>query len=309
MNDTPAGPGINRWGVQPCYADEATFRRVVVVGNEKLSPSIYRLTFQFEQLAASCRPGQFFMVRMSDTNDPLIGRPFALFDSDPVAGTVEMVFTAAGNLTRRLACVAAGSGIEVWGPLGNGFSLAPAQKIVIVAGGIGYTPFLATIRAYLGRKAYGCPDPQIAGTESVTMFFGARTAHDLVSLESLREAGANLMLATDDGSQGFHGFVTDLVRPWLAAESQHAATDRAVVPGSGLVPLRMLSCGPFPMMKLAAENAAVHGVPCEVSLETPMACGIGICFSCVAPVKTGSGWDYRRCCVDGPVFDGCQIEW
>lgn len=303
MSATPANSDFSRPALQTCYPDQALFRRVSIVGTERLAAQIVKMTFQFAELASSCRPGQFFMVRLADTNDPLIGRPFALFDSCADTGTVQMVFTVAGNLTRRLAQLAPGATIDVWGPLGNGFSMAPARQLVILAGGIGYTPFLAVIREYLGVKAYGA-DSLAARADSVTMFFGARTADELVSLDELRQAGADLMLATDDGSQGFRGFITDLARSWF-----DTAARQANPPDHGTVPLRVLTCGPVPMMKLAADIAAGHRIPCEVSLETPMACGIGICFSCAVPVKTTDGWDYRRCCVDGPVFDGYQMAW
>ncbi len=285
------------------YADGATFRQVPVVTNQRLSRSIYKLSFQFPELASTCRPGQFFMVRLAATSDPLIGRPFALFDSDVAQGTVEMVFAVAGNLTRPLAEVRAGEQIEVWGPLGNGFSMTPARDVLIVAGGIGYTPFLAVANAYLGRKHYG--DSQISNySDSVTMCFGARTAEDLVSLEELQSAGANLYLATDDGSKGFRGYVTKVAEQWFQDRQSMQSPPRR--PSRDL---RILACGPVPMMRAAAELAARMQIPCEVSLETPMACGIGICFSCVAPVKTSNGWDYRRTCVEGPVFDGQQIHW
>jgi len=116
----------------------------------------------------------------------------------------------------------------------------------------------------------------------------------LAGVEDLERAGVEVRLSTDDGSTGHRGLVTDLVRP--------------AVEGSSLA-CRIVCCGPEPMMETTARIARELGVPCQVSLETPMACGIGICFSCVAKVRDRSGgWDYRRTCVEGPVFDAEDIE-
>ncbi len=100
-------------------------------------------------------------------------------------------------------------------------------------------------------------------------------------------------LASDDGSAGFHGFVTQLVE-------RHLGTDG---------PSHVFGCGPQPMLQALADVAKRHGVPCYVSLETPMACGVGICFSCVTKIRTADGWDYRRVCVEGPVFDAAKVCW
>jgi dihydroorotate dehydrogenase electron transfer subunit len=109
-------------------------------------------------------------------------------------------------------------------------------------------------------------------------------------VEDFRAAGATVHLASDDGSLGFKGFVTDL----LAGHP---------------IPQHIVGCGPEPMMKALAALAQRWNVPCHLSLESPMACGVGICFSCVTKVRTGDGWDYRRVCVEGPVFDSACLVW
>jgi dihydroorotate dehydrogenase electron transfer subunit len=109
-------------------------------------------------------------------------------------------------------------------------------------------------------------------------------------VDDFRSAGAEVHLASDDGSLGHHGFVTDLLR-------QHGP------------PQHLVGCGPEPMLRALAKLAAGWQVPCHVSLETPMACGVGICFSCVTRVQVGDGWDYKRVCVDGPVFDTACLAW
>ena len=167
--------------------------------------------------------------------------------------------------------------------MGNGFPEPVAQDHVgLVAGGIGQTPFLAQVRELLGTRGYGQPPRR--RVQRVSLYYGVRCADLAAGVQDFRQAGAAVHLATDDGSLGHHGFVTELL-------DQHPA------------PEHLFGCGPEPMLKALARLADRKNIPCHLSLETPMACGVGICFSCVAPVKTPDGWDYKRVCVDGPVFD------
>jgi dihydroorotate dehydrogenase electron transfer subunit len=158
-----------------------------------------------------------------------------------------------------------------------------------VAGGIGQTPFLAYIRQLMGARGYR-GQPAQRSVRRVSLYYGARTADLLAGVDDFRLAGADVYLATDDGSAGFRGFVTELLEK----------NER---------PDHVVGCGPEPMMRALAGLARRWQVPCELSLETPMACGVGICFSCVTPVQTESGWDYRRVCIDGPVFDATKLAW
>lgn len=259
-----------------------------VTENVRLADRTYRLRLHAPALARSIRPGQFVMLRLQRTTDPLLGRPFALYDtvrdaqSQPVA--LDIVYLVVGKLTTALAEVRPGDHIEAWGPLGNGFPDLPAcDRVALVAGGIGQTPFLAHVRDLLGQRGYGGRPPRRSARE-VVLYYGVRTATLAAGVDDFRAAGAVVHLASDDGTLGFHGFVTQLV-------------------GQQNAPDRFVACGPGPMMAAVAALARRQRVPCHVSLETPMACGIGICFSCVTAVRTADGADYRRVCVDGPVFD------
>jgi dihydroorotate dehydrogenase electron transfer subunit len=166
---------------------------------------------------------------------------------------------------------------------------------LLVAGGIGQTPFPAVAQEALGRRQYGDPARKVSLAGRVTLLYGARCAGYLAGVPDFERLGVTVQISTDDGSRGQEGFVTDL----LAKELTNI---------SG--PTEILCCGPEPMMERVAEMALRAGVPCQVSLETPMACGIGICFSCVAKVRDASGgWDYKRTCVEGPVFEASRIEW
>ena len=267
---------------------------VPVVENLRLARDTYRIRLQAPELARAIRPGQFLMIRLPAGTDPLLGRPFALYDTvldaqgQPAA--LDVVYLVVGKVTGRLAHLRPGDRVEVWGPLGNGFSeLSDLDNVALVAGGIGQTPFLAHVRELLGGRGYGGRPPRRAARR-VSIYYGVRTKELAAGVEDFRSAGATVHLATDDGTLGFHGFVTQLL-------DTHEP------------PQHLVGCGPEPMLRALAALAARRGVPCHLSLETPMACGVGICFSCVTRVKTAEGWDYRRVCVEGPVFDAASLAW
>jgi dihydroorotate dehydrogenase electron transfer subunit len=265
-----------------------------VVENVLLARNTYRIRLHTPELARAIRPGQFLMIRLPTGTDPLLGRPFALYDTvldahgQPVA--VVVVYLVVGKLTGLLAALRAGDRVDVWGPLGNGFpDFNDLDHVGLVAGGIGQTPFLAHVRELLGGRGYGGRQPRRAARR-VSLYYGVRSADLAAGVEDFRAAGAEVHLATDDGSLGFHGFVTQLLE-------RHEP------------PQHLVGCGPEPMLRALAALARRRGTPCHLSLETPMACGVGICFSCVMKVKTADGWDYRRVCVEGPVFDTACLAW
>jgi len=262
--------------------------------NVLLARQTYRIRLHCPELARAIRPGQFVMIRLPGHNDPLLGRPFALYDTvlddagQPIA--IDVVYLVVGKLTGLLATVRPGDRVEVWGPLGNGFpDFHHLDHIALVAGGIGQTPFLAHVRDLLGTRGYGGRPPRRMA-QRVSLYYGVRTADLAAGVEDFRAAGATVHLASDDGSLGFHGFVTQLL-----------ATHQP--------PQHLVGCGPESMLRALAKLAERWGVPCHLSLETPMACGVGICFSCVTRVRTAEGWDYRRVCVDGPIFDAATLVW
>jgi dihydroorotate dehydrogenase electron transfer subunit len=264
-----------------------------------LADGAWRVRFRFPELAQRITPGQFVMLRLAGYNDPLLGRPLAMYDVVPDASgqptDVDVVYLVKGKLSTRLRHLQAGQKLDVWGPLGNGFLPEPTDHLIMVAGGIGQTPFLALAKEYLGLARFGSPARTVNPARRVTFCYGARNQAYFAGVEDFAAAGVDVRLATDDGSRGKQGLVTDLVREVLAE-------------GNGQP--RLVCCGPEPMMEAVSYLAEQQQVPCQVSLETPMACGIGICFTCVAKVKDEHGeWDYRRTCVEGPVFDSSCLVW
>ncbi|QDV27621.1 dihydroorotate dehydrogenase electron transfer subunit [Aureliella helgolandensis] len=302
------------------FADCARSIRTTIIENEWIAKDTRRIRFLAPEMAASVVPGQFFMIRNPAGNDPLIGRALALYNRSPApqpissqspappvdhdrsppaaAGWIDLVYLVKGKLTSSLAKLRPGSDIAVWGPLGNGFPAAPVDHLVMVAGGIGQTPFLTLAQEALGNAKFGDAGNRPMGyTPQVSLCYGARSQEYLAGLEDFERAGVELHIATEDGSRGIHGRVTLPLEQLLQNEQRSGKS------------VRVVCCGPEPMMEAVAELAARYAVPCQVSLETPMACGIGICFTCVAKVGTTADWDYKRTCVEGPVFDAAEILW
>jgi dihydroorotate dehydrogenase electron transfer subunit len=236
------------------------------------------------------------MIRVPGETDPLLGRPFALYDVYEEGGEpagVDFGYVVVGKLTRLMTRWKPGDRVEIWGPLGNGFPIPDANHLMCVAGGIGQTPFLAVAREALGLRRYGQPQRELVHPpERVTLCYGARSAEYLAGLDDFALPGLAVRTSTDDGTAGQRGFVTALLSQSLAEDPPDA----------------VYCCGPEPMMHVVAEICAANGVRCWLSLETPMACGFGACFSCVTRVRVGDDeWDYRRTCVEGPVFPATSL--
>ena len=282
------------------YADRALQTRASVIENVQIARDTYRVRIECPAIAGRIVPGQFLMMRLAGLNDPLLGRPLALYDTMhdacgvPLA--IDVVYLTLGKMTHRLAAFGPGDKLDIWGPLGNGFPPVATDHLIMVAGGIGQTPFFALGQEYLGRRQYGDPVRVVPTAKRVSFCYGVRTADLLAGAADIRQAGIDLRISSDDGTIGHHGLVTDILSQLL---QQNQLEDRLVV-----------CCGPEPMMHAVSELCQKNNTRCLVSLETPMACGIGICFSCVAKVRQPDGdWDWKRTCVEGPIFDAAKIEW
>jgi dihydroorotate dehydrogenase electron transfer subunit len=269
-------------------------RSAEVLENVPLARATWRIRLAAASIAQAISPGQFVMIRVPGTTDPLLGRPYAFYDTilgaDGQPAGLDVVYLVVGKQTNRLSEARPGARLDLWGPLGNGFpDLEGLENVALVAGGIGQTPFLAHVRQLLGTRGFG-GRPARRMVHHVALFYGVRTAELAAGVEDFRAAGAAVHLASDDGTVGHHGFVTQLLQ-------QHPR------------PQHLIGCGPGPMMRTLAQLARQWQLPCHLSLETPMACGVGICFSCVTRLRTPDGWDYRRVCLEGPVFDACALAW
>lgn len=287
----------------PGMVPSAVQVRSVVLEQEVLAHDTYRLRVTCPEIARQVVPGQFFMIRRPGA-EPLLGRPFALYDtvldSEGEPTGIDFGYHVIGKATRLMAGWDNGQPVEMWGPLGNGFPVFRGRHLLCVGGGIGYTPFLAVAREATGQRRYGRGDAVAGATETgnsrrVTLLYGSRNRSYRADLSDFGGIpNFTYELSTDDGSEGHKGFVTGLVEKHLAATNR---------------PDAVYCCGPEPMMHAVARLCEAARVPCWLSLETPMACGFGACFSCVTRVRTDEepGWDYRRTCVEGPVFEASAL--
>jgi dihydroorotate dehydrogenase electron transfer subunit len=280
------------------YADNVWHGLVTVEENVAMARDTYRIRFACPEIARAIVPGQFVMLRLAGCNDPLLGRPLALYDvvsdTSGKAASLDIVYLSVGKMTRLLPELRPGSPLEVWGPLGNGFLPTPTEHLVMVAGGIGQTPFLALAREHLGLRTYGSDARKVPLARKITLCYGARSGEYLAGVEDFERLGVEVRVSTEDGSRGHYGLVTELIRPVVEASAWQC---------------RIVCCGPERMMEAVAAIAQQLDLSCQVSLESPMACGIGACFSCVAKIRDAQGgWDYRRVCLEGPVFDARDVQ-
>lgn len=257
-----------------------------VISNVHLSADYNVLALAAPEVAVDAQPGQFVMVKPSGRADPLLRRPFSIFeilrDGERVTG-LSLLSKRIGVSTGLLFDARPGDRILCLGPLGKPFvPVAPPHEAWMVAGGVGLAPF-----ATLAQEV------QCRGTRA-RLYYGARRASDLFYLDFFERLGVQLVLATEDGSCGVRGRITVPLERDLRESSPESA---------------IYACGPEPMLAAVAKLAATAGRPSQISVERVMGCGLGGCYSCVIPVRDGSTSHLVRSCLAGPVFDGAQIDW
>ena len=297
----------------------------VVRANTQIGGRFYRLGLDFEgagaEAFAGIRPGQFAQLELCRAALPaaeaipaeladaagreiLLRRPFSFCDvtAKKDKTLADILYRVVGPATLRMTTLAKGDSVSVIGPLGNGFRMPDGKRMaVLVAGGIGAGPL-----EYLAKTLTAdCPDIEVMA------FAGARTAEELPfekRLDGISQGlgfwlaefagyGVKSQVATDDGSAGYEGLVTDCLAEWLG---------RGSLAAEGMI---IYGCGPEPMLAKVAEIAQEKNIDCQVSMERMMACGIGICQSCAVEcrVEGSNKTVYKLCCEDGPVFDSREI--
>jgi len=246
-----------------------------------------RLVLRVAEGWPEAQPGQFLMLSPgtrggAERYDPLLPRPMAIFRTRRMGGeaAVEVLYKVVGRGTSLLADARPGDVVRLVGPLGRGFpEPSPGERVLLVGGGTGVASLFELARRSSTRAR-------------VSVLLGARTAADLMGRADFESLDADLQVATDDGSEGTAGFVTELLERELAAEAA----------------ARVYACGPTPMMQRAAEITEAAGLPCTVSLENRMACGFGVCLGCAVP-RSDSEQGYHLVCRDGPVFESGELSW
>ncbi len=276
---------------------------VAVIANRPLTGGHFLLSLDSPRQARATRPGQFAMVRMLGRSDVLLRRPMSIYDvapaanhrarkapTDPTPRIIQLLYKVVGRGTRLMSALKPGDRVGLLAPLGHGFFVEEylpraheADEILLVAGGIGIAALLLVAK-------------ELAQTGFVQrLFFGGRTRADLVGAEDFKPYVRAQLLATEDGSRGYKGFVTRPLEDYLARHSNKR--------------FLLLVCGPWAMLRATVELARKYGHPSLVSMENRMGCGLGVCLGCCIRVQ-GTGHEaYQRVCTEGPVFWAERVVW
>ena len=256
---------------------------VMIMQNEWVAPNFYKMRIKSAYLAANIRPGQFLEVKSSSGLDPFLRRPIGCHRV--VKNCVEMLYEVVGKGTEALSLKKKGEYLSVVGPLGNGFSIISSPKTaMIVAGGIGVAPLVALAEALRKKK------------NKVCAIIGARTKSHVLCEKEFKSLRCAVKIVTEDGSKGCKGLATDVLMSTLSTGSRNLSA--------------IYACGPTGMLKTVAQLAKAKEIPCQISLEERIACGVGVCLGCPIRVrKTLTDFEYKMVCKDGPIFRAEDIAW
>lgn len=247
-------------------------RSCAILEKHKVTDDIYDVTVDAGDLAQIARPGQFAQIYVPGKT---LRRPISICGINTQKSTLRFVFQVRGEGTAILAGFQPGDSLNLLAPLGNGFDLGDTSRhALFVGGGIGVPPLLAAAVPF-GKNA--------------VLAAGFRGKESIILKDDFEASGCKVLIATDDGSYGHHGLVTELL--------------------GGLEYDVIFACGPKPMLRAVCRLAEERGVPCLVSLEERMACGIGACLGCAVKLRGESGEYYGHVCKDGPVFDSRRVVW
>ena len=243
-----------------------------VVANESVADGYVLVIVRSPEIGSTALPGQFLHISCFSDSEFGLRRPFSIHDA--ADDRVEILVRLVGRGSLALASVPVGESLDIIGPLGRGFSLVDKGQVLLVGGGCGVAPLAHLARTLLDR-----------GVE-VTVAQGARRANEVIPFPGLEALGLKHRISTDDGSAGYAGNVVQLAKEIL----KDAMPDRAY------------ACGPDAMLQALWESVSPLGIPLEVSVEAPMACGVGACLGCVRKIRRNGTEAYEKVCTCGPVF-------
>lgn len=244
-----------------------------ITGKQDISDDIFKYTFDSGEIANTAVPGQFLEIKCSQGIDTILRRPISISNTIPELDSVEFIMQVRGNATAVFSGSKPGDDIDVIGPIGKGFTInSNIKKPILLGGGIGIFPM------YFLAKKINNPQTKVV--------LGFRNKELVIMEDEFSALPCSLVVTTDDGSYGQKGFVTSIL------ESEIKASDVDMI----------YACGPLPMLKRVKEISINAGIPCEISVEERMGCGIGACLGCAIKLVDGQDWRYGHVCKDGPVF-------
>lgn len=253
-------------------------RSGLVISNEPTGGANYLLIIKSPDIALHSKPGQFVHLRCGEGLDPLLRRPLSICLADAEKGLLYLWYQVKGKGTELLRKLRQGDGADLIGPLGRGFEIPEGKRTVLAGGGMGIAPLI-----FLGYA--------LAESNKVTAFFGSKSEEQLPPRQLFPPAEG--YLATEDGSVGYQGFVTEILEDCLEGEK----------------PDLLYACGPPGMLRQVADLAERRDIPLQVSLETVMACGVGACLGCTCENAKDEGGSWFKVCQDGPVFWAREVKW
>ena len=250
------------------YVELATVRE-----NRELRPGLFKMSVKTDNIARLSLPGQFVHIKIGE--ELYLRRPISIFDTN--GNDLTFIYEVRGRGTEALSKYTADQKLDIMGPLGNGYTVDKKfKKAVLVGGGIGIFPL------YMPAKYYASSSISILGFRSKEL---------MVTTDEFKSTGSEVLVATDDGSYGHHGFVTDILKNEISRGGVDA----------------VLACGPLPMLRGVATTCHENDIFCEVSMEERMACGIGVCLGCAVKARVADHEDYLHVCKNGPVFNSKEV--
>jgi dihydroorotate dehydrogenase electron transfer subunit len=260
--------------------------------NRKVSDQYYEMELSCPELTDEVKPGQFLMLKVKTGYEPYLRRPFSFYGIRSLKDqrSFRILYKVVGCGTRLLAETKHGERVDIIAPLGKGFSFSSEDhEAVMVAGGIGLPPLLY-LAEYM-RKT-------MKGALNTIFLYGGQSKSDIIDIERIRDASSEVRVCTEDGSLGSKMLVPELLELHLQKRGDRGS-------------IQIFSCGPKAMLKVVSSIAKKYDIPCQVSLESYMACGFGVCLGCVVKVLQEKSHDivYERVCKEGPVFDSGRIIW
>ena len=254
-----------------------------ILSNEEVAEAHYLLRCECAEIAQHARPGQFIHVMISQGPGLLLRRPFTIYTVD--GHEITMLYQIIGEGTKRLSEMPKGASLQVLGPLGNTFNFTTIPELAILVGGGAGIASLMLLAVALRKN----------GIETVGLV-GAQHHARLLSVVDLESIGITVHIATDDGSVGHHGYITDILAAQLKQTDWHRPT--------------IYACGPHRMLAAVTKIAGDFAVPAQIAMENRMGCAMGVCLGCVCPVRTDkNSVEYQRVCTEGPVFNATEIVW